>query len=109
MRFVVDAQLPPALSRWLEEQGHIAEHVYDLDMARADDRVIWELARSAGAAIVTKDEDFAARRSLAADGPPIVWVRCGNTNRRELLTWFRFRLPAIVDALARGESIIEIA
>jgi hypothetical protein len=29
MRFIVDAQLPPALARWLAEQGHEAEHVFD--------------------------------------------------------------------------------
>jgi predicted nuclease of predicted toxin-antitoxin system len=44
----------------------------------------------------------------AGDGPSIVWVRVGNTSRRDLLTWFRFRLPAIVDALDRGEALIEI-
>jgi uncharacterized protein (DUF433 family) len=44
----------------------------------------------------------------AGDGPSIVWVRVGNTSRRDLLPWFRFRLPAIVDALHRGEALIEI-
>ena len=105
----MDAQLPPALCRWLEEQGHTAEHVFDLDMARADDRVIWNYALSAGSVIVTKDEDFAAGRSLVSAGPQVVWIRCGNTNRRELLTWFRFRLLAVLEALARGEPLIEIA
>jgi predicted nuclease of predicted toxin-antitoxin system len=42
VRFLVDAQLPPALARWLVEQRYLAEHVYDLGMASADDRVIWE-------------------------------------------------------------------
>jgi predicted nuclease of predicted toxin-antitoxin system len=32
MRFVVDAQLPPALARYLSSLGHDAEHVFDLDM-----------------------------------------------------------------------------
>jgi len=29
MRFLIDARLPPALARWLTEQGHEAEHVFD--------------------------------------------------------------------------------
>lgn len=29
MRFLIDAQLPPALVPWLTEQGHHAEHVVD--------------------------------------------------------------------------------
>lgn len=109
MRFLVDAQLPPALARWLSERGHPAEHVADIAMAGRDDRSIWDRAIAIGATIITKDEDFAIRRALASDGPSVVWVRCGNTTRRELLVWFRFRLPAVLDALARGESLIEIA
>lgn len=41
MRFLVDAQLPPALARWLASQGHQADHVGDLGLAAAMDRVIW--------------------------------------------------------------------
>lgn len=33
MRFLVDAQLPPALARKLEALGHVAEHVADQGMA----------------------------------------------------------------------------
>ena len=29
MRFLIDAQLPPALARWIESRGYIAEHVHD--------------------------------------------------------------------------------
>jgi predicted nuclease of predicted toxin-antitoxin system len=108
VRFLVDAQLPPALARWLAERGHTAEHVFDLGMAGADDKDIWEYAVQSDAVIVTKDEDFAERRARAGTGPPIVWIRVGNTSRRDLLTWFRFRLPVIVDALGRGEALIEI-
>lgn len=108
MRFLVDAQLPPALARWLAERGHTAEHLFDLGMADAEDRDVWAYALRLGAVIVTKDEDFAERRARADSGPSIVWIRVGNTSRRDLLTWFRFRLPAIVDALDRGEALVEI-
>jgi hypothetical protein len=64
MRLLVDAQLPPALARWLVEQGHAAEHVHDLGLHAADDRVLWDYAVPVGAVIVTKDEDFALRRTL---------------------------------------------
>ncbi len=55
----MDAQLPPALARWLVSRGHDAEHVADLELAAADDRTIWHHAASTGAVVVTKDEDFA--------------------------------------------------
>jgi predicted nuclease of predicted toxin-antitoxin system len=56
MRFLVDAQLPPALARWLAERGHDAEHVFDQRLAAADGRVIWDYAVATDAVIVTKDE-----------------------------------------------------
>jgi predicted nuclease of predicted toxin-antitoxin system len=108
VRFLVDAQLPPALARWLAERGYTAEHVFDLGMAGAGDRDIWAYAGQVGAVIVTKDEEFAERRARTGGGPSIVWIRVGNTSRRELLTWFRFRLAVIVEALERGEPLIEI-
>jgi predicted nuclease of predicted toxin-antitoxin system len=40
MRFIVDAQLPPALARWLANKGHEAEHVADRQMATASDAAI---------------------------------------------------------------------
>ena len=109
MRFLVDAQLPPAFARWLAERGHTAEHVRDVGLATADDRVVWDYAVAVGAAIVTKDEDFALRRAHAPAGPVAVWVRRGNTTRRGLLRWFEPLLPAVVAAILRGESLIEIA
>jgi predicted nuclease of predicted toxin-antitoxin system len=108
VRFLVDAQLPPALARWLAEQGHHAEHLIDLGMADAEDRHVWAYAVAVGAVIVTKDEDFASRRARTGRGPSIVWIRVGNTSRRDLLIWFRFRLPLVIDALTRGETVIVI-
>ena len=35
MRFVADAQLPPALARWLVARGHEAEHVCDKGLQAA--------------------------------------------------------------------------
>ena len=69
MRFLVDAQLPPALARWLAAQGHEAEHVVDCELAQASDPAIWDYAISVGAIIVTKDEDFAQRSWLNLKAP----------------------------------------
>jgi len=64
MRFLVDAQLPPALARWLTAKGHEAAHVGDLGMRAASDAAIWDYALASSSAIVTKDEDFAQRKVL---------------------------------------------
>ena len=77
MNFLVDAQLPPGLARWLADQGHSAQHVNDVGLADAEDSVIWNHALGVDAIIVTKDEDFAERNARTAVGPVIVWLRIG--------------------------------
>ena len=109
MRFLVDAQLPPALARWLASRGYEAEHVGDTGMQAASDIVIWDYALASSAAIVTKDEGFAQRKVLTAAGPAVVWIRLPNTRRRDLLTWFETVLPEVLAALERGETLVEVA
>nr|WP_246657366.1 DUF5615 family PIN-like protein [Methylocystis sp. B8] len=57
--------------------------------------------------IVSKDEDFAQRKVMTNAGPQIVWIRRPNTRRRELLVWFEAVLPRMIEALERGEALIE--
>jgi predicted nuclease of predicted toxin-antitoxin system len=108
MRFLVDAQLPPALARWVAGRGYVAEHVLDLAMAMSSDREIWAYAIACGAVIITKDQDFASRRASEQSGPPIVWLRCGNTRRQELLRWFDQQFSVLLAALERGEHLVEV-
>jgi len=107
-RFLIDAQLPPALARWLVAQGQAAEHVNDVGLDGADDRRIWEHALREAAVIVTKDEDFAIRKSMEPSGPVILWVRIGNTRKQTLLDWFNTMLPSIVASIDAGEQLIEL-
>jgi predicted nuclease of predicted toxin-antitoxin system len=109
VRFLVDAQLPPALARYLVLSGHEAIHVADLGMLSARDRDIWEHAARIDAALITKDEDFVTMRALNARGPAVIWVRVGNTTNRQLLGQFSLVSSAVVSALQRGETVIEIS
>ena len=52
MRFLVDAQLPPALARMLAAKGFKAEHVYDVELGEAEDNRIWAYAKQANAIII---------------------------------------------------------
>jgi predicted nuclease of predicted toxin-antitoxin system len=108
VKFLVDAQLPPALARWLREAGHDAEHVEDAGLREADDGPIWAHALRTGAIIVTKDEDFAARSVRETAGPVIVWLRVGNTTNRVLRAWIEPRLPGIAQLVAQGSRLIEV-
>lgn len=107
MRFLVDAQLPPALARWITAKGHEAQHVADLGMAGALDPAVWAKATELNAVIVTKDDDF-IHLSRARSGPAIVWVTSGNTSRQILLDRLEKIFPQIIDALEAGERIVEV-
>lgn len=108
MKFLIDAQLPPALARWLREAGHEAEHVEDVGLREAEDGAIWTYALETGAVIMTKDEDFAARSTQADKAPVIVWLRVGNTTNPVLRAWIEARLLGIVQLLDAEKRLIEV-
>ncbi len=84
-------------------------HVCETGDARRTDREIWEEALAGQFVNVSKDEDFARRRSLTASGPTVVWIRLGNTRRAALLAHLERLWPQLEEALQRGESIVEVA
>ncbi len=108
MRFLVDAQLPPALADWLRIRGHEAQAVRDIGLRDADDREIWTRAARDGAVIVTKDEDFAMLATANADGPRILWVRTGNLVNRLLLARLAAMWPEIETHLATDARVVEV-
>ena len=79
MRFLVDAQLPPALARFLASLGEEAIHVLDAGLLEADDGEIWSFALENDWVIITKDDDFQFRASqewvLNFDGKPLLKPR----------------------------------
>ena len=107
MRFLVDAQLPPALARWLAAnvRGGTCRR---RRAANGSDAAIWSHALASSSVIVTKDEDFAQRKVLAKNGPVVIWIRLPNTRRRDLLAWFATLLPDIMAAIACGDSLVEV-
>jgi predicted nuclease of predicted toxin-antitoxin system len=48
VKFLVDAQLPPALARWLTEAGYEAQAVREIGLREADDGAIWRHAEANG-------------------------------------------------------------
>lgn len=108
VRFLVDAQLPPALVRLLREHGQDAEHVTEIGPGDAPDSALWRYALEHDAVIITKDEDFANMVATGRAGPAVVWVRVGNTRRAALLTWFEPLIERIVEMVETGQRLIEL-
>lgn len=84
MRFLIDANLPPALAQWIRNQGHEAEHVAAAIGPTATDRAIFAWAQERGAILVSKDRDFASLYA-SPDGPRLVLIRLGNATNRALI------------------------
>jgi predicted nuclease of predicted toxin-antitoxin system len=57
--------------------------------------------------LITEDRDFPLFRAATNAGPAILWVRVGNTDNRTLIARMLRSLPAIIDAVERGETVIE--
>ena len=107
MDFLIDAQLPPGLARWLAKSGCSSKHVYDIDLGGASDDQIEAKARETKGVIWSKDADI-ADRARRSPGLQVVWLRLGNTTNTALQAKLARHLPAIEAALRDGESLIEI-
>ncbi|PZQ88302.1 MAG: hypothetical protein DI534_12655 [Leifsonia xyli] len=108
MRFLLDAQLPPAFAESFRREGHTAIPVRDVGLRDATDDEIWRFAEAEGLVIVSKDEDFALRVRRVGSPPSVVWLRVGNVSTRALADWFEPLLLGIIVGLAAGESLIEV-
>ena len=106
----IDAQLSPALARWIRETFQIEAHaVRDLGLRNAKDTVLFKAAREAGVVIMSKDEDFRLFVERLGPPPQVLWVTCGNTSNARLREILTKSLPAAIELLERGEPLVEIS
>lgn len=108
MRFLVDAQLPPSLARWLGDHSLSAMPVRELGLRESDDGSIWNFATAGGWTVVTKDEDFVSKCIGNPAAPAVVWIRLGNCTNSVLFAWLETFIPEIVRRLKDGEKLIEL-
>ena len=106
MNFLVDAQVPPALCRWLQARGFEAVHVAEIGLTSASDAEIAAHAEARRMALISKDEDFVVLR--LPDRFAFVWLRCGNANNRALMVWLEPRWDSVTALLKRGERFVEV-
>ena len=69
---------------------------------------IFQAARAAGAAVVTKDSDFISLIERLGTPPQLIWLRCGNCSNPELERILEATLPTAIELLEKGEPIVEI-
>lgn len=108
MRFVVDAQLPPALVQVLRGSSCDAVAVREIGLRDATDAEIWNYAMQRETAIIAKDEDFAQRCLQSQNQPVIVWLRIGNTSNQALVNWLMPLLASNYPPDPSGDRLIEV-
>jgi predicted nuclease of predicted toxin-antitoxin system len=108
MRFLVDQQLPPALSRWLADAGHDSVHVSMIGFDAADDAAVWSWAQRENRIVVSKDEDFLFLANRPKEAGRLLWVRLRNCRRETLLAAFNQALDSALAAFADGQRVVEI-
>lgn len=105
----VDMNLPPALCGFLRAHGFESVHHFgELGLDRATDREAFLKARTAGATVITKDQDFP--RLVRELGPPpaIIWIRLVNSTSKRLNSALAPMIESLRDLLSRNEALIEI-
>ncbi len=106
----IDAQLSPALAKWISENFATIEAtaVRDLGLRDAEDPVIFFSARKADATVMTKDSDFLELQRRLGAPPKIIWVTCGNTSNARLKEILATSLQQAIELLESGEILVEI-
>lgn len=106
MKFLVDAQLPARLARFLNDAGHDVAHTSELPEGnRTTDVRIAEIADEQGRVVITKDRDFRDGHLLAGSPRRVLIVATGNITNAALLALFEANLDAVLDALGEADFV----
>ncbi|WP_416208272.1 DUF5615 family PIN-like protein [Halomonas sp.] len=106
----VDAQLSPHLAPWITEQlGVEAYSARWLGYRDASDEVIFTAARQSDVVVLTKDRDFPDLLERYGPPPKVIWVTMGNTTNARLREVLQRLLPAALELVIKGESLVELS
>lgn len=105
----LDAHLSPRVARWIrEELGREAQALREIGLRDAEDREIFERARTDAVVILTKDKDFADLVGRLGPPPAVIWLRCGNTSEAALKRILSDHLDEALTFIANGDALVEI-
>jgi len=78
MKLLFDQNLSSKLCQALADIFPGSNQVRLVGLAEADDRAVWQHAKSNAFVLVTQDSDFSDMVALYGTPPKVVWLRCGN-------------------------------
>jgi predicted nuclease of predicted toxin-antitoxin system len=110
MNIWLDAQLSPQIATWISEEFQFeAVAVRDIGMRDAEDREIFDAAKTADCVVLTKDRDFITLLDRFGPPPRIMWLTCGNTSNSYLEGLLKQTLANAIEFLNTGEAMVEIS
>ena len=109
MTIWIDAQLPPAIATWINQNFPVdAVALRDIGLRDAEDEEIFAAAKSAGVAVITKDSDFLNLLDRHGPPPQVLWLTCGNTSNARLKEILAATPSEAIALLEADEKLIEI-
>jgi predicted nuclease of predicted toxin-antitoxin system len=96
MKLLFDQNLSPRLVLKQADLFPDSNHVYAVDLDRAQDHEVYEYARREGFMLVTKDADFGELNVLRGFPPKVVWIRRSNCSTATIEEILRRRYDDIV-------------
>ena len=109
MTIWLDNHLSPSLAKWIgAEFEEACVSLRDIGLARALDREIFDAAKQAARALITKDSDFVELVTRLGPPPGIILLTCGNTSTAHVRILLRDQLAMALSLVAAGEPLVEI-
>ena len=95
MKLLFDQNLSPQLVSRLIDIFPGSEHVFNIELDRAEDVEICQYAVSHVFVVVTKDADYSELLTLKQTSPAIIWIRKGNCSTSAVEKLLREHLEQI--------------
>lgn len=111
MKYIIDAQLPRSLAKWMVENDYEAVHTLDLpDKNNTSDSEIIRIASLDDVSIVvSKDKDFPEQRIIRGLPKKLLWVTTGNIKNNQLLKIFESEFEKINSLFEEGFLFVELS
>lgn len=109
MKFLVDAQLPKRLQKWLVARGYDAIHTLDLpDKNRTTDNQINELSVQQERVVISKDSDFFDRFFQKLEPYKLIYLTTGNISTDALIDIFERNFDQIFTEI-QFSNVVEVS
>lgn len=103
MKLLLDQNLSFRLARSLQDFPIEVDHLSSLGLLNFKDHDVWAFAKKNNYAIVTFDVDFFDLLTLNGFPPKIIWLRAGNSTRKNLMALLNSNSSSIEQFIVDSE------